>query len=240
MKPTPPPHDSQCPISLASCQEGAYPLRPLCLLLLEHASRPRPGIPSTFLPLFHVREAVFMLFNAGLPAIREPRSGIRVFQGWSPQTCHSSLFTFHSPAGRALSCPRSGFLAFLIESPPAFLPCSSRFGRAGAPVPPVLFASLSISSRPPAAGAQLEIASPRAGEGVRLWKCWGFRLVFAFRKPCGGGLLRYITGVASARSGIPRRRCGGSRRRSRWSRNRPWAAAGRARRRAPRARGRRR
>ena len=38
----------------------------------SRAGRPRPGIPSASLPLFNVREAVFVVFNVGIPPVSFP------------------------------------------------------------------------------------------------------------------------------------------------------------------------
>ena len=96
--------------------------------------------PPASLPPFNVREAVFIVFNVDLPPVSQS------FKSAKRHPRHSS----RKHTLQVLSCPRSGFLLFPVDS----LPLSSRFGRAGEPVPPVLSASHSFPFHPPSAGAR--------------------------------------------------------------------------------------
>ena len=61
------------------------------------AGRPRPGIPSVSLPLFHVREAVFMVFNVGIPPVSFPlwtNGGVRPSSAVADWLLYSGSFLF--------------------------------------------------------------------------------------------------------------------------------------------------
>ena len=83
----------------------------------RHRAKPKAAAPSLPFsrPSFPSKSSTYSTSSFLLPAFLLPCH--------PPHTCHSSLVTFHSPAGRSLSCPRSGFLPVLVDS----LPLSSRF-----------------------------------------------------------------------------------------------------------------